>query len=187
MRCDGAQLGYEGEQSRMQHGADAHVDHAMAGARIEADERRGLGRARALDREARAPARARCDLQQRRHHRGIEPMLAQRRGNLLLFRSCIGVRREMLQRAAAACAEMRADRRRALALAQQRDELGRLALAARGTEPGAHAIARGGEGQIDGAPVVACDAVAARADAVDDEGHLLRLHARLAHGGVRRA
>jgi len=37
----------------------AHIDHAMAGACVEADERRSLGCARALDGEAGTPARPR--------------------------------------------------------------------------------------------------------------------------------
>ena len=130
----------------------AHVDDAMAGARIEADERRGLGRARALDREARAPARARCDVAaaapspRHRAHAGAAP----RQPAALSFAHRRPAR-DAARRSRRMC---RNAGRRGVARspgAQQRDELGRLRPRRARPEPRAHAIAGRGEGQIDGA------------------------------------
>jgi hypothetical protein len=167
----------------VQHGTNAHVDEAMGGAGIEAD-RRGAG-ARMLHAKARATARAWRHAAERRHFLRRETVLSERGRDLRFLGPAIGILGEMLQRAATAGAEMRANRCRTLARRQYLDELAGASLAALGAKPRAHAIAGRGQGNIDRTAGVAGDAVAAPADAVDDQCHLRR--ALLPHGGVRRA
>src|SRR5690348_3498829 len=93
----------------------------------------------------------------------------------------------MLQRAAAAVPEMPARRRHPRALLQHLDELGRPAFAALLAERCAHAVARRGERHIDLLPAALGDAVAARADAADDEDRLLRRSALPSHALLRAA
>ncbi len=90
--------------------------------------------------------------------------------------SRIGLRFEMLQRAAAAGAEMRAARRRPRARRQNFEHGGAAPVGTPRVEPGPHHIARRRQRQENPLAVITRDAVAANADTLDGEdglGHAL--------------
>ena len=175
-----AQRRNERDERGMQHGALPEVDDLMRHARVEADA--GGAAARLLQREARPPPRAGRHAAERRELLRHKRVLAERGLDLLLLRRDIGALRQMLERAAAAAAEMPADRRRALARREHRDQLGGTPLAAAFAEARGDAVAGRGKGNVDRPAVMDGNAVAPRADALDDERHR-----RFTHGGDRRA
>ncbi len=132
-------------------GTNAHVDEAMGGAGIEADRRGAGGRGGWCTPRRAQAARAWRHAAERRHFLRRETVLSERGRHLRFLGPAIGVVGEMLQRAAAAGAEVRANRRRTPARRQYLDEFAGAPLAALvDAKPrGARVIAGRGQRNID--------------------------------------
>ena len=174
----------EREQWRLEHQAFAQIDEIVAKPLAKPDPRR-LPRI-AWPREPEpGPSPHRRHLPQRRDRCRVDPDPFERIQEAGELDRLVEDRLDMLQRAPAAAAEMATGWRGASwTRVEQLDHPPFAAAATAGAEPGANAIARGGERQIDRLALPSRDAVGAGADSFDQQldGPALR---RRYHGRSR--
>src|SRR6185312_6677266 len=151
-----AQRREQREERRRDDGAFRDIDQPMALPRVKPDPT-------ARELEPRAAPRPRLQPPQRMDRRAAQALMRERGIEPGELGGGIGITVEMLQRAAAALAEMAAGGLHTRAGHEQLIERRRPALAAAAQQPRAQLIARRGKGQKDRLAAPASDAVAALA------------------------